>query len=172
MAEIVVRTLEAADAAVYRECRLAQLDAVPDAFGESTEESARVPLEAIAAKLGGSSDEGCVIGAFDGGALVGTAGWFRLRETKTRHKGKVWGVYVAAPYRGRGIGRRMVRALVDASATAGIEQLTLSVSANQTAARRLYEAMGFEKIGCEPRALKIGERYVDEELMLLRLSSS
>ena len=37
----------------------------------------------------------------------------------------------------------------------------VAVSSDNLPARRLYEAMGFEKYGCEARALKIGDSYVD-----------
>ena len=52
---------------------------------------------------------------------------------------------------------------------AGLEQVTLSVSVSQEAARRLYSALGFEVYGYEPHALKIGETYVDEEHRVLWL---
>ena len=43
-----------------------------------------------------------------------------------------------------------------------------SLAATQQAAMRFYRSLGFESFGREPRALKIGERYVDEEYMILR----
>jgi hypothetical protein len=35
-------------------------------------------------------------------------------------------------------------------------------------AKKLYEALGFEAYGVEPRSLKIGTEYVDDVLMILR----
>jgi RimJ/RimL family protein N-acetyltransferase len=49
----------------------------------------------------------------------------------------------------------------------GMEQVALAVSSQNAGARGLYESLGFEMYGCEKRALKIGDRYVDEELMVL-----
>ena len=43
------------------------------------------------------------------------------------------------------------------------------VATTQTAAIALYQSLGFRSFGCEYRALKIGERYVDEEQMVLYL---
>ena len=51
----------------------------------------------------------------------------------------------------------------------GLEQVTLSVSVPQEAARRLYRALGFEVYGYEKRALKVGDTYVDDEHMVLWL---
>jgi ribosomal protein S18 acetylase RimI-like enzyme len=49
----------------------------------------------------------------------------------------------------------------------GLEQVALGVSTTNVAAKRLYESLGFEIYGRENRALKIGDEYVDEELMVL-----
>ncbi len=53
----------------------------------------------------------------------------------------------------------------------GLEQVLLSVAATQTAAFRLDCALGFELLGCEPRALKIGDRFIDEQYLVLRLKN-
>jgi ribosomal protein S18 acetylase RimI-like enzyme len=46
--------------------------------------------------------------------------------------------------------------------------LLLAVAVGQDSAKQLYESLGFEVYGREPRAIKLGDRYVDEELMVLR----
>jgi ribosomal protein S18 acetylase RimI-like enzyme len=89
---------------------------------------------------------------------------------KSRHKGHVWGVYVTEARRGRGMGRALMGSLVDrARACQGLEQIILTVTTEQTAARRLYESLGFQKFGQEPRALRIDGRYVDEDYLVLML---
>ena len=49
----------------------------------------------------------------------------------------------------------------------GIEQILISVVTVQAAALSLYRSLGFESYGRERRALKIGDRYLDEEHMIL-----
>ena len=39
----------------------------------------------------------------------------------------------------------------------------------QTAARHLYESLGFVAFGREVRAVKVGDTYYDEEFMVLDL---
>ena len=51
----------------------------------------------------------------------------------------------------------------------GLGQILLSVTETQTAAIGLYRSLGFESFGREPLALKIGDRAIDEEYMVLRL---
>ena len=53
-----------------------------------------------------------------------------------------------------------------------LEQVLLSVATSQDAARKLYGALGFEPYGCEKRALKVGDAYVDEEHRVLWLRKS
>jgi RimJ/RimL family protein N-acetyltransferase len=66
----------------------------------------------------------------------------------------------------------MLQMLLDRAATMeGLEQIMLSVATTQLAAASLYRSLGFESFGCERRALKIGERYVDEEHMVLFINN-
>jgi hypothetical protein len=53
--------------------------------------------------------------------------------------------------------------LLERAALIGAEQIGLSDTTTQTAAIELYRSLGFESWGCEPKALKIGDRYMDEE---------
>lgn len=50
-----------------------------------------------------------------------------------------------------------------------LEQVTLAVAEGQTAARKLYLQLGFQMYGREQQAIKLGQVYVDEDLMTLRL---
>jgi hypothetical protein len=50
-----------------------------------------------------------------------------------------------------------------------LEQILLAVGTFQEAAMRMYRKAGFEVYGTEPRALKVGSRYVDEHHMILRI---
>jgi RimJ/RimL family protein N-acetyltransferase len=155
------------DADVFLRARVTQLESEPHAFGESADEARAQTAAAVAERLAAPREETFLLGAFADGALVGTAGYFRQREAKTRHKGRVWGVFVA---RARGFGRLLMRTLIAEAATIdGLEQLDLQVAVTQSAARRLYESLGFSVYGREPHALKIGDLYVDEDLLVLRL---
>ena len=78
---------------------------------------------------------------------------------------------MTAGMRGAGVGLRLMIALLEhAVSLEGIEQIALLVATTQTTAMALYDSLGFRSFGCERRALKIGERYVDEEHMVLYLN--
>ncbi len=100
-----------------------------------------------------------------GWCTIGPAG--PRRESETGHVG-VLGIMVARPFRGRGVGERLMRASLEA-ARGSFEQVRLGVLADNTRALRLYERLGFQVCGRIPRSVKRGDSYEDEVLMILEL---
>ena len=81
------------------------------------------------------------------------------------HKGRIWGVYVTADQRGRGIARALV-APVLGHARQHVVLVQLAVVIGNEAARRLYRQAGFEIFGVERDALRVGGRsYAEYSLM-------
>jgi ribosomal protein S18 acetylase RimI-like enzyme len=163
-----VRALTEADAEVWWTLRLRALREEPEAFGSSYQEARETPLERVRERF--RQPESFVLGAFEGAELVGTVGCFRRQGVKERHKATIWGMYVAPEHRGRGLGRGLiVQAIEEARVWPALGQIHLTVTTVNEPARRLYRSLGFEVYGVEPCALKLGERCLDEELMLRRL---
>ena len=162
---IVIRQLRPADADAYRSLRLSGLAESPEAFGSDFATESASPIEAFAKTL----ESLYVAGAFDGDRLVGVTGFRQLDREKTRHRGDIWGVYVAPDARGKGIGRGVMEHVLE-HARGRVLQVHLSVTTGNSPAVALYEHLGFERYGTEPRSLLVNGRYLDEYLMVLRLS--
>jgi ribosomal protein S18 acetylase RimI-like enzyme len=110
-----------------------------------------------------------VFGAFRETALVGVAGFYVQEGAKAAHKGKLWGMYVRLDARKDRIGTRLVEAVIDHGRRL-VELIQLEVVSENEQARALYESFGFAEYGFEKDALKQGERYFDEVLMVKKLS--
>ena len=164
-----IRIVTADDAEEFRALRLRALREEPEAFGSSWEEESARPLEQTVVRLQG--DGMTAFGGFDdAGRLAGMVRLHRQDGVKSEHKADIISMYVAPEARGRGMGKMLLdAAIAHARATPGIEQLLLAVNVANTPARNLYLAMGFEPFGREPRALKIGDHYFDEDYMALFL---
>jgi len=164
-----MRTLAPDDVEAYRALRLEALRDEPEAFSSDYEENARFPIEVFAQRIAAGRDR-WVLGAFDGAALVGVAGYLRSEGAKSRHKAMVWGMYVTPRARRRAVAADLLaRLIAQARTEPGLQQLVLSVTVGNAAARSLYARAGFVTYGIEPRSMRVAGRFLDEEQMVLDL---
>lgn len=108
--------------------------------------------------------------AFLGEKLVGSAGFYPVKNVaKLKHRA-VFGVSVLKERWGIGIGSALTAACVDCAKEAGYRQLELDVVAENAAAIALYKKHGFVEFGRNPRGflLRTGE-YQELVNMLLVL---
>ncbi|MDX1396878.1 MAG: GNAT family N-acetyltransferase [Gemmatimonadota bacterium] len=96
------------------------------------------------------------------------AGWAALTPVSDRC---VYGgvgeisVYVADDARGRGVGTRLLDALVKASEEAGLWTLQAGVFAENTASVRIHEKCGFRVVGTRERLGRLAGRWRDVLLL-------
>ena len=163
-----IRELGEDDVLVFRDLRARALADHPGWFGESHEAFVNRPIEDVARAM--TSDQRFTLGAFDQGILVGMARCSRGVGVKDAHKAMVTSVYVDPAARGKGVGKSLMNSLFEAVRRwPDVEELRLTVVVGNIGARQLYRSLGFEVWGTEPRAMKIGDKYVGEEHMFLLL---
>ncbi len=162
------------DAEPFWMLRLRALQDSPQAFGSSYEESSLLTMDEVRERVRtrNISGDNFVLMAEIDNEFVGMVGFFRQQALKSRHKGVIWGMFVDARHRGKGLGKMLLSmALERVQQLQGLEQVHLTVVVAQDPARNLYLRLGFEPWGVEKHALKIGDSYYDEEHMVLFLNS-
>jgi ribosomal protein S18 acetylase RimI-like enzyme len=143
----------------------------PEAFTSDAETEAKKEAADYLHRLGLDRRDGghFVLGAWRGRRLVGAIGCEREIRLKVRHIGHIIGMMVRPQARGQGIGALLLESCIAEARHAGIEMLTLSVTAENASAVRLYEKHRFVVYGHLQRAIKIGGRYYDKRQMALML---
>lgn len=164
----MIRPLTIADVAEFRRVRLDALRLHPEAFGADYADEAALSDAQFAERL--ATPNLTRFGGFAADRLVGLVGVTFSTGAKVKHKAHLFSMYVDAAHRGTGLARRLVEAVIASARDAGATVLDLSVTVGNAPARRLYEQLGFVVYGVERRALWIGDRYYDEELMALEIT--
>lgn len=164
--------LKTGDAARYLQLRHKQLVTDPWAFDAGPDDEEAGDLDWAASLL--AREETVAIFAIEHPQealqLIAAAAVTRARQPRYAHRAHVWGVYVDPAFRGQGLGRSVMQAVIRHARTLqGVDYLDLSVSANSPAALNLYISMGFIQWGREPETTACGEQRIDEIYMTLRL---
>ncbi|HEY2559097.1 MAG TPA: GNAT family N-acetyltransferase [Caldimonas sp.] len=166
-----LRPLGAADLADYKRLRDEMLALHPEAFTSDAETEAKKEAADYLHRLGLDRRDGghFVLGAWRRRRLVGAIGCERESRLKVRHIGHIVGMMVRPEARGQGTGALLLEACIAEARHAGIEMLTLTVTAENVNAVRLYERHRFVAYGILQRAIKVGARYYDKLHMTLML---
>ena len=172
---VTIRRLAPPELGDYKALRDTMLAAHPEAFtSDAATERAR-PADSYLARIGADPTDAApasqfTLGAWQGTRLVGAVSCERDLRVKVRHIAHLIGMMVQADARHAGIGAALLEACIGSARDAdGIELLTLSVTAGNTAALRLYERAGFSRYASLPRALRVGNAYHAKEQWVLVL---
>ena len=124
-----------------REMEAADVEAVSKLESEtfSMPWSAKDFLEMVEA------DYACYYVAEIDGRIVGCCGIRNIAG-----EGEITNVMVAAGYRKKGIGKKMMEYMLEKAAKDGIGDCTLEIRVGNQAAIRLYESLGFQGEGVRP----------------------
>ena len=163
-----IRRLDEDDVARYHALRQRGLAEHPEAFTSSADEEANA-IDKAAKRLAhdARAPHDVVLGAFQGDTLVGIVGMYVDPRAKARHRGHVYGMFVASEATRHGVGGKLVEALVvHAKRCEGLDALVLTVTAGNADAQRLYERAGFGSFGREPGAVRVAGRSYDKVHMI------
>ena len=170
----LIRPLTAADVLPYKSLRDEALDCAPEAFGADHAASVNRPASAYAPRFGAPASGHFFLGAFhSAGPLLGCIGSERELLPQQQHSARLVSMMVAPAAQRRGIGQQLLAACIhQAEQAPGLEQLTLTVTASNHHAVRLYERAGFRAWGLLPRAIVVRGAGYDQLHMVRLLPSS
>jgi ribosomal protein S18 acetylase RimI-like enzyme len=167
--DLLIRPLGENDGGAFAKLRLAAVADSPTAIWTTAEEEAMRTPEQVWQRIRPDSNQ-IVFGAFADAELIAMAGLRRESLVQLAHKASIWGVFVRPEFRKEGIARRLLAHIREHAEAAGVLQIHLSVNAENQRAKRLYESLGFQTFGLEPRCTKVGGQFYDEAHMCLLLS--
>jgi ribosomal protein S18 acetylase RimI-like enzyme len=169
---MLFRSLQPADAAVYRHIRRTALNEVPQFVGPMAEQEALSGLVPLQSQLARYPIEGnYAFGFFFGTDCAAIAVLTRKMHAKYAHKLFLWGMFVRPDYRGRSVGRHfLAHLLAFAREQPGVRFVSLQVTTTNEPAKALYRGHGFTSYGVEPQAVVHEGSFYDFEMMQLDLA--
>jgi ribosomal protein S18 acetylase RimI-like enzyme len=138
-----IRRLRADEADLLRDVRLRALADAPWAFGSSHAREREYAAERW--QWFADQRDAVIYVAVEAGAAAGMAGGFVPEPDTVR----LWGMWVATEARGRGLGRKLVEAVIAWARERGAAAITLEVTDTERArpAAALYRSLGFAPTG-------------------------
>ncbi len=164
---ITIRPATVADAEPLYDLRLEALASHPEAFAADPDLTEARGVKAWIERMrqDEADNEGITCIASAGDELIGMTGLYRGHWPKTRHSGSIWGVYVKAEWRGRGIAKGLLEECIAWAQAQGVTIVKLGVVTTNTAAIRCYAHCGFAVYGVEPEVICHKATFYDELLM-------
>jgi RimJ/RimL family protein N-acetyltransferase len=163
---IEIKEIHAADLIAYKQFLMQGLEQDEQNFRISPgdEKDALFPTK--------DKPDSFTLGAFEGSQWAGIVSFQREGENreKLRHKGLLFRMYISPGFRGKGIGQALIEELLKrVKALKDIEQINLTVVADNAIAKKVYEKFGFRSFAREFHAMKWKGKYYTEEQMVLFL---
>lgn len=101
-----------------------------------------------------ANENAIMVVAKDGESIVGMASLYVIPKVGKR-VGTIEDVIVGSHYRGQGIGRHLMEALIDSAREQRLEEIYLTSKPSRDAANNLYTKLGFELVGTNPYKLRL-----------------
>lgn len=115
------------------------------------------------------SKDSIMLVAKEEGEIIGNASLQRFPR-RMSHRGDL-AISVAKEYWNRGIGSKLLCALIEFAKANSFEIIDLQVRSDNQSAIHLYEKFGFAKLGCHPAFFKMKGQDISFEYMYLKINS-
>ncbi len=162
-----VERLGPGDAEALRAIRIEALKLHPDCFCADLDAAEALTVKDWEDRL----QNGAWFGAKKNGVLISMIAFMRPASKKVAHTGELMSMYVRAEERGSGAADALIRAVIGHAVTV-VDQIKLTVNAENARAVKLYERHGFRIVGRIPRVIRVGDKLYDELVMVRGVSPS
>lgn len=136
-----IETLSSKQVRRFREIRLASLKDSPEAFKSTYSEMTLLPDQVWEQQLGNLPTFVAVDNGVDIGVVRCAVDW---DEPTAAHLYSLW---VVRRHRGLGVGKALIKAVLEWAKTKGLAQVRLNVVKNNRTALSLYKELGFKFTG-------------------------
>ena len=103
--------------------------------------------------------------SFMGNQTLGMVGLITNTLESTKHNAHIIAFWVKPEFRRQGVGKQLITKLQEIASDLGLLKLGLNVTTTKTDAIRLYEKLGFKRVGLLKDNLRKGDIFLDEFLM-------
>lgn len=165
--DIKIITLPVSRWQEYKLLRLEALEKESQAFGAKYIEAKAKPDDEWTERVKRAEieDKDIMLFAEDNGQLIGMIGAYFKKSEENQEVANIWGVYVSDAYRGNGIGKQLMEAIVARlKKVPDLKSVKLMVNQEQKPAVSLYQQLGFNIVGTEKFVLGDGKEH-DEYIM-------
>jgi GNAT superfamily N-acetyltransferase len=166
VASATVRPFASSEWATFRELRLRALEESPDSFGSTLAMEGSLPLENWSRHLAATAKSGSDLPliAEAGGTPAGLT-WAKVDASDAAlvNVNQMW---VAPEFRGRGLGRMLLRAALEWARGRKANRVHLSVACGNSPAMQLYVSEGFKPSG-QSEPLRPGSTLLVQPMRLL-----
>ena len=160
----MIRELTERELDEFLKVRTDSLKLNPNSFG--SDPNLKIDKEKTRVDLKSKNEENFILGYYNHDQMIGLVGFIRESGIKKKHKGFIWGVFVYPEFRGKGIGKELLKAcLTKIAELNGIVKVVLTVTHTSTEAIALYKRLGFNQFGIEKNSMKWKGVSIDEIYM-------
>ena len=111
------------------------------------------------------NERALLLAAFYDSLIIGYLDFRPQTRSRLQHSGE-FGISVSPKWRGKGLGKVLMKALLDWAQDSPVEKVCLRARADNPRARALYESFGFIEQGHFPQEIKLEDgSYVDDVSM-------
>ncbi len=112
--------------------------------------------------------ENFIVGAFFESQLMGICGFYRMADSRCKHRGELIQMFVQPDFQGKGIGFDLLKTTIkEAFKLSGLTQIELGVMTNVRSAIKIYNKAGFKEFGLQKNFLNVDGVSIDLSMMVL-----